>query len=73
MKVSEARLLRKIERGFAHSLPAGKLGPREARTAQALITRGWIARCAPRGRWPDRYVTTSRGSHVLGTFEFDRF
>lgn len=70
MKVSEARVMRKVERGFCHSFPSAKLGPREAKTAAELARRGWLAWMPARGeRFPDRYVTTSSGSWALGTFD----
>lgn len=72
MKVSEKRVMRKVENGFCHSFPSSKLGPREAKTAAALAARGllrWLPALPARGRFADRYVVTSSGSWALGTFD----
>lgn len=69
MKVSEKRVMRKVEGGFCHSFPSAKLGPREAKTAAALAGRGLLAWKPARGRFEDRYVVTSSGSWALGTFD----
>lgn len=70
MKVSEKRVMRKVEGGFCHSFPSSKLGPREAKTAAALAVRGLLAWKPAKGeRFPDRYVVTSSGSWALGTFD----
>ena len=69
MKVSEMRVMRKVERGFCHSFAMEKLGPREARTARALVERGWLRLMPSTVRFPWRYVTTQAGSWALGTFD----
>lgn len=69
MKVSEKRVMRKVEGGFCHSYPSAKLGPREAKTAAALEARGLLRWLPARGRFEDRYVVTSSGSWALGTFD----
>ena len=69
MKVSEKRVMRKVEGGFCHSFPSSKLGPREAKTAAALAARGLLRWLPARGQFADRYVVTSSGSWALGTFD----
>lgn len=69
MKVSEKRVMRKVEGGFCHSFPSSKLGPREAKTATALAARGLLAWKPARGCFEERYVVTSSGSWALGTFD----
>lgn len=69
MRVSEKRVLRKVEAGFCHSFPSAKLGPREANTAALLAVRGLLKWMPARGRFPDRYVITGGGSWALGTFD----
>lgn len=53
MKVSEKRVMRKVEGGFCHSLACAKLGPREARTAAELVARGLLAWKPARGRFEE--------------------
>lgn len=66
----EIYLIRKIERGFAHSFPAHLLGPRERLTAAKLARRGFVRFLPQRGIYPDRYVVTSKGHWAWGTFDF---
>jgi hypothetical protein len=69
MKVSEKRVMRKVERGFCHSLPVSDLGPREKKTAVMLAACGYLRKLPARGRFFERYVVTGNGSWAIGTFD----
>jgi len=64
----EARVLRLVEAGRAHSIARTLLSPADARVAVALSSRGLVRLMPERGSWPARYVVTSDGSHALGSF-----
>ena len=70
MTLSQARLLRKIEAGYAHSFPSALLGPRELLWASALAMLGLLKWRPAKGIFPDRYVVTTSGSWALGTFDW---
>ena len=72
MKISEKRLMAKVDRGEFHCLPASSLGPRESNTANRLVLRGWLRRLPARGRWAERFVVTTNGSYAMGIFLFAR-
>lgn len=59
--------LRKVDSGWAHSIPKDELPRSEA---SALADRGWIRLVDTRRGW--RWAVTSSGSWALGTFEGSR-
>lgn len=57
-----------VEAGPAHSLAVAELVGKRREVAESLALSGLLKRMPARGRWPDRYVVTSQGSHSLGSF-----
>ncbi len=68
MTPSERRMMKRVEAGFAHSLPTSKTGS-HWKIAMRLVERGWLRVKPPNAVFPERYVTTSAGSWALGTFD----
>jgi hypothetical protein len=65
------QVLRDVERGPSHAYATAPATPEFRRTAGVLVERGELRHLPARGRWPDRWVVTSAGSHALGTFASD--
>lgn len=72
LPLEHRRVLARIDRGFGHAMPVSRLTSRQLRVAERLAASGVLARMPARGRWPERYVVTSRGSHAWGTFRDKR-
>lgn len=66
---SMARLLRKVDAGPCHALPAGKLTVLQTEAAWAAGARRLLSRLPARGRWPERWVLTTTGAWALGIFD----
>ncbi len=63
--MSERQLLLAIDAGPAHATPVGDVTDP---ALYSLIARGEVRYLPESGRWPARYVVTTRGSHALRTF-----
>jgi hypothetical protein len=69
---SPEEVLRAVEAGPAHSLAVTEtpFNPHHVYVRTAL-ERGWLKRMPARGRWKERLVVTTTGSHALGSFDSD--
>lgn len=65
---AQKRFIKKVESGFCHSLPVEGLDGRSLRMVVTLVRANVLKHLMPRGRFPERLVLSSKGSHTFGTF-----
>lgn len=66
---AELDLVMKVDSTQYHYLPTSMVDPEDEDALDALEAKGMVRRMPPKGRYPDRYVVTSLGSHASGMFD----
>lgn len=62
-------LLTTVDEGPYHMMPVEDLNDETVEALEKLTLRGLVRRLPANSRLPDRFVVTSAGSHVMGTFD----
>jgi len=67
-KPTEESVMLRIEKSPYHFLPFDDVKVNERPVIKALMAKGLVRLMEPTGRFPERFVVTSKGSHALRTF-----
>lgn len=65
----EHELVMRIDSMPYHYMPTSMVDPEDEDLLDSLESKGAVRRMPPKGRYPDRYVVTSLGSHASGMFD----
>lgn len=65
----EMDLLLRVNATPGHYIASDEVSPEDEEVASELMKKYLLRLMPARGRWPERYVVTSGGSHAVGTFD----